>query len=77
MSRMQAIAAEPPTRKITGQSKRVSRKAVIPPPTTAPIGNPRNMAVTMEVRRLAGTFSAVRAVMQGIAPPRPRPASKR
>lgn len=49
----------------------------ISPPSVEPSGKPQNITVTSVARRRCGAYSLVRAMMLGMAAPRPTPVMKR
>ena len=47
------------------------------PPSADPIVKPQNISVTSDARLDAGQYSEARVMVVGMAPPRPRPVTKR
>ena len=67
----------PPVTNTDSQPKRLMSAAAATPPAMIPRGKPTNMVVINSARRRAGANSAVKMLMVGITPPRPRPVRKR
>ena len=63
----------PPSTKIDRQPKLSINAADAKPPAAAPMVTPQNMIITVVARMRAGVYSAVSAMVFGIAPPRPSP----
>ena len=67
----------PPTTKTECQSQVAISQVETRPPMVEPSGKPQNITVTRVARRRAGPYSLVRAMMFGMAAPRPMPVMKR
>lgn len=67
----------PPSQKVDSHPSEGIIRAARKPPSTAPSGKPQNIRLISVARERAGAYSAVSAMMLGIAPPRPRPVSSR
>src|SRR5262249_62177727 len=67
----------PPTTKTAFQPNRAMSPAAAIPPRKAPSEKPQNMIITAVARTRLGAYSLVSAIAFGIAPPSPRPGTKR
>ena len=72
-----ASGATPPPTSRTRQPKPGSTCAATRPPNADPSVKPQNINVTSEDRRVVGQNSEASVIVIGIAPPRPRPVTKR
>ncbi|MCY1428496.1 hypothetical protein D9M71_443830 [compost metagenome] len=72
-----ASGSTPPRASTLRQPKTGNNCAATTPPKAEPRVKPQNMPVTIKERRRCGQYSDVRVMALGIAPPRPRPVSRR
>src|SRR5678815_1067038 len=72
-----AIGSRPPTTNTDCQPNAGIRAVATQPTTAAPIENPQNMIITADARLRFGMYSAVSAIVLGIAPPMPNPVISR
>ncbi|MDT4826041.1 hypothetical protein FQZ97_593390 [compost metagenome] len=72
-----ARGSTPPSTSTLRQPKAGTRCAATTPPSAEPRVKPQNMLVTISERRRCGQYSDVRVMALGMAPPRPRPVSRR